>query len=97
MSRWRRRPAAGGRGVQAAVLISLLLIASLVLAPAAQTAGSLATRGLETRSHVGLGPTYAGFETAPSWVGTWMSAQQLLQPGLILNPYNRTNWLKRLA
>ena len=81
MSRWHWRPATHGRGICIAVVISLLLVAILVLAPAAQTGGSLATSGIETRSRVGLGPTYAGLETAPSWVGTWMSAQQLVEPG----------------
>jgi lysophospholipase L1-like esterase len=52
-------PATRGRPSQTAVVFSLLIIAMLVLVPAAQTGG-------------------AGED---HWVGTWMSAQQLVEPG----------------
>jgi lysophospholipase L1-like esterase len=74
-------PATHGRGIRIAVVISLLLAAFLVLAPAVRTAGVGKTAGVETRSPAGIGPQHAGFETAPSWVGTWMSAQQLVEQG----------------
>jgi lysophospholipase L1-like esterase len=74
-------PATHGRLSRIAIALSLLLVALFAPLPAAQTGGGLATSGLEARSRVGLGPTYAGFETSPGWVGTWMSAQQLVEPG----------------
>ena len=74
-------PATHGRGIRVAAVIGLLLTAFLVVAPAAQTRGGLPTDGVETRSRGGLGPTYAGFEAAGDWVGTWMAAQQLVEPG----------------
>ena len=61
-------PATHDRGPRIAVVISLLLAAFLVVAPAAQTGR-------------GLGPTYAGVEASANWVGTWMAAQQLVEPG----------------
>ena len=56
-----------GRRCRAAV-ISLLIAAFFVVAPAAQPGR-------------GLGPTQAGVEAATTWVGTWMAAQQLVEPG----------------
>ena len=74
-------PATHGRGIRIAVVISLLLVAALAPAPAARMGGGPQTSGFDTRSRVGLGPTHAGFEAAPNWVGTWMAAQQLVEPG----------------
>jgi lysophospholipase L1-like esterase len=61
-------------------LLGCVLVATLATA-GAQSAGDRWTAGVETRSPASIWPIHAGFDNGSSWVGTWMSAQQLVEPG----------------